>query len=190
MGLGGNPRAIASLSPGETVLGLGIGGGIDCFLAAKEVGEAGAVIGIDMTPDMVSKARENAERTGHNNVELRLGEIENLPVADGIVIGDALNRPYVRVVVAIDDTATVVAPRSAFGCRFAFTQTDHRTQRVRRIVCSAVREARTDKHVRAHQLQFGGPPASCRRWNHRTPEHRSRSVGCHPACELDMFRSC
>lgn len=85
MGLGcGNPQAIASLKPGETVLDLGSGGGFDCFLAAKAVGQSGIVIGVDMTPEMVSKARKNAAQTGLNNVEFRLGEIENLPVADNI----------------------------------------------------------------------------------------------------------
>ena len=83
MGLGcGNPQAIADLRPGETVLDLGSGGGIDCFLAANQVGEAGHVIGVDMTPDMVSKARENAAKTELDNVEFRLGEIEHLPLAD------------------------------------------------------------------------------------------------------------
>jgi len=83
MGLGcGNPTAIASLKPGETVLDLGSGGGIDCFLAASAVGETGRVIGVDMTPDMVSKARENAEKAGLRNVEFRLGEIEHLPAED------------------------------------------------------------------------------------------------------------
>lgn len=83
MGLGcGNPRAIASLRPGEVVVDLGSGGGFDCFLAAHEVGEKGRVIGIDMTPDMVSKARNNAVKGSYGNVEFRLGEIENLPVAD------------------------------------------------------------------------------------------------------------
>jgi arsenite methyltransferase len=86
MGLGcGNPKAIASLKPGETVLDLGSGGGFDCFLAVKEVGASGTVIGVDMTPAMVSKARANAENAGYKNVGFRLGEIENLPVADGIV---------------------------------------------------------------------------------------------------------
>ena len=86
MGLGcGNPRAIASLQPGETVLDLGAGGGFDCFLAAAEVGAAGRVIGVDMTPDMLSKARANAARGGFGNVEFRLGEIEHLPVADATV---------------------------------------------------------------------------------------------------------
>ena len=83
MGLGcGNPRAIASLKAGETVIDLGSGGGFDAFLAAREVGEAGHVIGIDMTPTMVSKARNNAEKGGFSQVEFRLGEIEHLPVAD------------------------------------------------------------------------------------------------------------
>ena len=86
MGLGcGNPRAIASLQPGETVLDLGSGGGFDCFLAAKAVGPEGHVIGVDMTPDMISKARENAAKSQDRNVEFRLGEIEHLPVADDSV---------------------------------------------------------------------------------------------------------
>ncbi|MFQ5344725.1 MAG: arsenite methyltransferase [Mariprofundus sp.] len=83
MGLGcGNPRAIASLKPGEVVVDLGSGGGFDAFLAAHEVGETGHVIGIDMTPAMISKARANAEKGGFSQVEFRLGEIEHLPVAD------------------------------------------------------------------------------------------------------------
>ena len=86
MGLGcGNPHAIAILKTGETVLDLGSGGGFDCFLAARAVGDTGQVIGVDMTPEMVSKARGNAEKTGFENVDFRLGELENLPVADGIV---------------------------------------------------------------------------------------------------------
>lgn len=86
MGLGcGNPLAIAELKPGEVVLDLGSGGGFDCFLAAARVGEAGHVIGVDMTPEMVSKARENATKGGYRNVEFRLGEIENLPLADNSV---------------------------------------------------------------------------------------------------------
>jgi SAM-dependent methyltransferase len=83
MGLGcGNPVALASLKPGETVVDLGSGGGFDCFLAAKQVGDTGKVIGVDMTPDMLSKARANAEKIQAKNVEFRLGEIEHLPVAD------------------------------------------------------------------------------------------------------------
>lgn len=86
MGLGcGNPRAIASLKPGETVLDLGSGGGFDCFLAMQEVGESGQVIGVDMTPEMVSKARANADEAGYSITDFRLGEIENLPVADAVV---------------------------------------------------------------------------------------------------------
>ncbi len=86
LGLGcGNPVALASLKEGETVLDLGAGGGFDCFLAARAVGPSGRVIGVDMTPEMVEKARENARRGGYGNVEFRLGEIENLPAADGSV---------------------------------------------------------------------------------------------------------
>lgn len=86
MGLGcGNPTAIASLAEGETVLDLGSGGGFDCFLAAKQVGKSGHVIGVDMTMDMVEKARSNAEKGGYKNVEFRLGELEHLPVADNSV---------------------------------------------------------------------------------------------------------
>jgi arsenite methyltransferase len=86
MGLGcGNPQAIASLQPGETVLDLGSGGGFDCFLAARAVGDRGKVIGVDMTPEMITTARRNAEKAEFGNVDFRLGELENLPVADGIV---------------------------------------------------------------------------------------------------------
>jgi len=83
MGLGcGNPKAIAALQPGEVVVDLGAGGGFDCFLAAPEVGSAGRVIGVDMTPDMLSKARANAAKGEYANVEFRLGEIEYLPIPD------------------------------------------------------------------------------------------------------------
>jgi arsenite methyltransferase len=86
LGLGcGNPQAIAALRPGETVLDLGSGGGFDCFLAAKRVGRAGKVIGVDMTPEMVTRARGNARKVEAANVEFRLGEIEHLPVADETV---------------------------------------------------------------------------------------------------------
>ena len=83
MGLGcGNPVALSSLEEGEIVVDLGSDGGFDCFLAAKKVGPKGEVIGVDMTPEMIDKARENARRGKYANVEFRLGEIENLPVAD------------------------------------------------------------------------------------------------------------
>ncbi|MCX7702798.1 MAG: arsenite methyltransferase [Planctomycetota bacterium] len=86
LGLGcGNPVAIAELKPGETVLDLGSGAGFDCFLAARRVGETGKVIGVDMTPEMLERARQNARKVGFKNVEFRLGEIENLPVADSSV---------------------------------------------------------------------------------------------------------
>ncbi len=86
LGLGcGNPVALASLREGETVLDLGSGAGFDCFLAANRVGGQGRVIGVDMTPEMLEKARENARKAGYENVEFRLGEIESLPVADNSV---------------------------------------------------------------------------------------------------------
>jgi arsenite methyltransferase len=86
LGLGcGNPVALASLREGDIVLDLGSGGGFDCFLAAAKVGKNGKVIGVDMTPEMVEKSRENANKGNYSNVEFRLGEIENLPVADSSV---------------------------------------------------------------------------------------------------------
>lgn len=86
LGLGcGNPQAIASLKPGETVLDLGSGAGFDCFLAARVVGPEGQVIGVDMTPEMLTRARQNAEKSEIKNIDFRLGEIENLPVADNSV---------------------------------------------------------------------------------------------------------
>ena len=86
LGLGcGNPVALASLKEGETVLDLGSGAGFDCFLAAQKVGEKGHVIGVDMTPEMVERARENASKGDFSNMEFRLGEIENLPVADNTI---------------------------------------------------------------------------------------------------------
>ena len=86
LGLGcGNPLAIASLREGQLVLDLGSGAGFDCFLAARAVGSTGKVIGVDMTHDMLSKARENAQKNGFTNVEFRLGEIEALPVANNSI---------------------------------------------------------------------------------------------------------
>ena len=86
LGLGcGNPTALASLSPGETVLDLGSGAGFDCFLSARRVGPKGKVIGIDMTPEMIARARRNAKKDGTANVEFRLGDIEKMPVDSGSV---------------------------------------------------------------------------------------------------------
>lgn len=86
LGLGcGNPTGIASLEEGDIVLDLGAGAGFDCFLAGQEVGDTGQVIGVDMTPEMVEKARKNIEENGVDNVEFRLSEIEHLPVADGAI---------------------------------------------------------------------------------------------------------
>jgi arsenite methyltransferase len=85
LGLGcGNPLAFAALAPGDVVVDLGSGAGFDCFLAAQRVGSSGHVIGVDMTDEMLARARANAARDGVTNVEFRLGEIENLPVADGV----------------------------------------------------------------------------------------------------------
>jgi SAM-dependent methyltransferase len=81
----GHPTAIAGLKAGETVLDLGSGAGFDCFVASKKVGPTGKVIGVDMTPEMLEKARENARRGGFGNVEFRRGEIEDLPVDDGTI---------------------------------------------------------------------------------------------------------
>ena len=83
LGLGcGNPQAIAAMQPGEVVVDLGSGAGFDCFLAARQVGETGHVIGVDMTHEMLKRARDNAARIGAGNVEFRLGELEHLPIAD------------------------------------------------------------------------------------------------------------
>jgi SAM-dependent methyltransferase len=86
LGLGcGNPTALASLKKGETVLDLGSGAGFDCFLAANKVGKDGKVIGVDMTPAMIKKAKENAKKNGYTNVEFRHGDIENLPITENSV---------------------------------------------------------------------------------------------------------
>jgi len=86
LGLGcGNPQAIAALQPGEVVLDLGSGAGIDSFLAAERVGPTGRVIGVDMTPDMLARARDNVRAVGATNIEFRMGEIEHLPVADASI---------------------------------------------------------------------------------------------------------
>jgi SAM-dependent methyltransferase len=83
LGLGcGNPQALAAMRPGEVVVDLGSGAGIDCFLAAQQVGSAGRVIGVDMTHELLARSRANAERVGATNVDFRLGEIEHLPIAD------------------------------------------------------------------------------------------------------------
>jgi len=86
MGLGcGSPLAFASVKPGDVVLDLGSGGGIDCFVARKLVGETGSVIGVDMTPEMIELSRKNLRKVGYTNIDFRLGEIEHLPVSDGSV---------------------------------------------------------------------------------------------------------
>jgi arsenite methyltransferase len=109
LGLGcGNPQAIAALQSGETVLDLGSGAGFDCFLAVRQVGPTGKVIGVDMTAEMVAKARENAREAGYDNVEFRLGEIEHLPVADA------------NVDVIISNCVINLSPDKPRVCREAF----------------------------------------------------------------------
>ncbi|AAC82905.1 unknown (plasmid) [Halobacterium salinarum NRC-1] len=114
LGLGcGNPKAFAAMAPGETVLDLGSGAGFDCFLAAQEVGPDGHVIGVDMTPEMISKARENVAKNDAENVEFRLGEIGHLPVADesvNVVISNCVVNLAPEKQRVFDDTYRVLRP--------------------------------------------------------------------------------
>jgi SAM-dependent methyltransferase len=113
----GNPMAIAELRAGEVVLDLGSGGGIDCFLAAKQVGPAGKVIGVDMTPDMVGLARKNAADVGATNVEFRLGEIEVLPVKDAsvdVIISNCVINLSVDKAAVFAEVARVLKPGGRF----------------------------------------------------------------------------
>jgi ubiquinone/menaquinone biosynthesis C-methylase UbiE len=115
LGLGcGNPTALASLKEGERVLDLGSGAGFDAFLAAKKVGETGHVIGVDMTPEMLDKARSNAEKGKYKNVEFRLGEIENLPVADNsvdVIISNCVINLAPNKKRVFDEAFRVLAPK-------------------------------------------------------------------------------
>lgn len=114
MGLGcGNPRAIASLQQGETVVDLGSGGGFDAFLASAEVGQTGKVIGVDMTPAMISKARNNADKGQYKNVEFRLGEIEHLPIADNsadVIISNCVINLSLNKQQVFNDTFRILKP--------------------------------------------------------------------------------
>jgi SAM-dependent methyltransferase len=114
LGLGsGHPTAAADLQEGETVLDLGSGGGMDCFLASLRVGDSGRVIGVDMTPEMVSRASRNASEGGYGNVEFRLGEVEALPVADGsvdVVISNCVLNLSPRRQQAFDEAFRVLKP--------------------------------------------------------------------------------
>ena len=114
LGLGcGNPKAFAEMAPGETVLDLGSGAGFDCFLAAQEVGPDGTVIGVDMTPEMVSKARGNVADNDADNVEFRLGEISHLPVADAtvdVVISNCVVNLAPEKQLVFDDAFRVLEP--------------------------------------------------------------------------------
>ena len=114
LGLGcGNPTALAGLAPGEVVVDLGSGGGIDCLLAAARVGDEGRVIGVDMTPEMIALARQNAERAGATNVEFRLGEIEHLPIADAtanVVVSNCVINLAPQKEPVLADAYRVLAP--------------------------------------------------------------------------------
>ncbi|MBC7951588.1 MAG: arsenite methyltransferase [Rhodospirillaceae bacterium] len=114
LGLGcGNPQAIAAIRPGEVVVDLGSGAGFDCFLAARQIGEAGRVIGVDMTPAMLRKARENATKLELGNVEFRLGEIEHLPIADStadVIISNCVINLSPDKPAVIDEAFRVLKP--------------------------------------------------------------------------------
>lgn len=149
MGLGcGNPQAIADLKPSEIVVDLGCGGGFDCFLAARRVGKMGRAIGVDMTPEMVHKARENAAKGHIKNVDFRLGEIEHLPVADGIadvvlsncVINLSPDKPQVYA-----EAARVLKP----GGRLAISD----------VVAVAPIPAKVKKNLQAHSGCIAGSAA-------------------------------
>ena len=146
LGLGcGNPQAIAALKLGETVVDLGCGGGFDCFLAARRVGKKGQVIGVDMTPEMIQKARENAAKGKVRNVDFRLGEIEHLPVADAAadvilsncVINLSPDKPQVYA-----EAARVLKP----GGRLAISD----------VVAVAPIPARVKKNLQAHSGCIAG----------------------------------
>lgn len=146
MGLGcGNPQAIAALRPGETVVDLGCGGGFDCFLAARRVGKKGRAIGVDMTPEMIHKARANAAKGKIKNVDFRLGEIEHLPVADATadvilsncVINLSPDKPQVYA-----EAARVLKP----GGRLAISD----------VVAVAPIPARVRKNLQAHSGCIAG----------------------------------
>jgi arsenite methyltransferase len=116
----GNPIAIASLKKGETVLDLGSGGGLDCFLSAKQVGETGRVIGVDMTPEMIGRAQQNASRLEVNNVEFRQGFLEKLPVDDAsvdVVISNCVVNLTPDKFVVFKEIARVLKP----GARLAIS---------------------------------------------------------------------
>ena len=130
LGLGcGNPQAIAGMRPGETVVDLGSGAGFDCFLAAQQVGPAGRVIGVDMTHEMLKKARDNAVAIGAANVEFRLGELEYLPIADetaavpdGANLGLGCGNPQAIAGMRPGETVVDLGSGAGFDCFLAAQQ--------------------------------------------------------------------
>jgi arsenite methyltransferase len=142
LGLGcGNPMSRAELKPGETVLDLGSGAGFDAFLAAQRVGESGKVIGVDMTHEMIEKARVNAEKLNMSNVEFRLGEIEKLPVSDG------------SVDVVISNCVINLSPDKA-----AVFKEIHRTLRAggRIIISDILRSGEIPEEIRSNPIAYTG----------------------------------
>jgi arsenite methyltransferase len=153
LGLGcGNPQAIAAMRPGEVVIDLGSGAGFDCFLAAQQVGPNGRVIGIDMTHEMLAKARENAAKIGASNVEFRLGELEHLPLADNtadVAISNCVINLVPNKAQAFRETFRVLKP----GGRIAISDVVNTTplpadlQRDAALVCGCVVGAATSEQV-------------------------------------------
>ncbi len=161
MSLGcGNPVAMASLQSGETVVDLGSGGGFDCFLASKEVGDTGKVIGVDMTTDMISLARRNVEKMVTSNVEFRLGEIEHLPVADNtadIIMSNCVINLSPDKGQVYQDAFRVLKPggRLAISDVLATAELPEEVRRNLALVSACVGGAATIDHTEALLLELG-----------------------------------
>ena len=161
MGLGcGNPQAIADLQAGETVLDLGSGAGFDCFLAARAVGPAGRVIGVDMTEAMLRKARRNADKTGISNVEFRKGEIEHLPVNEStvdVIISNCVVNLSPEKAIVLRETFRVLKPggRLAISDVVAVRPMPDVIRNDQDLQCACIGGAATVEDLR-HMLQSAG----------------------------------
>ncbi len=161
MGLGcGNPLAIAAIKPGETVLDLGSGGGFDAFLARKRVGTDGLVIGVDMTPDMVMLARQNAQKAGYENVSFRLGEIEHLPVADNsvdVIISNCVINLALEKEQVFRDAYRVLKPggRLSISDIVATAELPDRIKNDLNMLSGCIAGAEYVEHLRTMMLQVG-----------------------------------